>query len=519
MNRFALFFVVAASGACVLSLEIVGTRVLGPFYGQSLFLWSALISVTLAALSLGYALGGRLADRGARASRLALFLAVAAAWVTAIPWMVAPLLAATEPMGLRSAVLVTATCLFFPPLALLGMTSPYAIRLAADRIDHVGRVAGDLFAISTVASVLGALATGFWLIPSVGVRALVGGIGAVLFVAAAVAALAGRRAPVAAAVALAALGSMLGAAQLARTDRVATVDGTRGEDGVVFRTDSPYAELRVLDKEGRRYLLLDGGMHTIVRRGDFATEHDYAVVGELALETFERPGKALLLGLGGGTLARTFHGAGWRVDAVDIDPAVEHVARDWFGLKPQHATIHTEDARRFLKRSKDAWQLVFYDAFGSGSIPFHLVTREAFAEAKRRLVPGGVVALNVEAVGWKHVLVRSLGATLRSQFAHVVALPIAEPPDQLGNVILLASDRPIDIPLERLGDPLVVLYDDYEHWRAVTRNHAWDNRFVPEAQGAPVLTDDRNPVDLWSEEINRVARHELHAQLGSDGGY
>jgi predicted membrane-bound spermidine synthase len=518
VSRPALFFVVAASGACVLALEIVGTRVLGPFYGQSLFLWSALISVTLAALAVGYALGGRIADRGPSAARLALVLAVAGAWVTAIPWLVRPLLAATEPLGLRSAVLATATCLFFPPLALLGMTSPYAIRLAATRLERVGSTAGDLFAISTVASVVAALATGFWLIPTVGVRALLAAIGAVLFVAAAVAAFAGRRRAAALAIVAAAAGAALGARTLARADGEGTRAATKAKDGVVYRADSPYAELRVLDRGDKRYLLLDGGMHTIVRKDDLRTEHDYVVVGELALEAFERPGRVLVLGLGGGTLCKQFARAGWRVDAVDVDPWIERVAREHFELKPFHATVVVADARRFIARSPLRWNLVFYDAFGSSSIPFHLVTRESFAEAKAHLAPGGVLALNVESVGWHHPLVESLGRTLEAEFRYVTALPIAEPPNQLGNLILLASDRPIDIPYERLGDQVATLPDDYEHWRAVTRNHAWDNRFVPGTPTAPVLTDDKNPVDLWSEEINLVARRSLHAQLGSAGG-
>jgi hypothetical protein len=259
-------------------------------------------------------------------------------------------------------------------------------------------------------------------------------------------------------------------------------------------------------------------MHTIVNRADLRTVHDYVFVGEIALDAFDRPGRALVLGLGGGSLCKSFVHAGWRVDAVDIDPLVERVARDYFDLKPYHATVVTADARRFVARSATRWRLMFYDVFGSSSIPFHLVTREAFAEAKAHLEPGGILALNVEAVGWRHPLVGSLGATLRTQFAHVIALPIAEPPDRLGNLILLASDRPIDVPYERLGDPLIALADAYEHWRTVTRNHAWDNRFDPAAPGAPVLTDDKNPVDLWSEEINRVARQALHEQLGAGGG-
>ena len=183
VNRSQLYLVVSVSGACVLAIEILGTRILGPFYGVSIFLWSALISVTLAALSLGYAIGGRWADRGPQASRLAFMLAGAGVWMLLVPWLARPLLSITEPLGLRAAVLASATLLFFPPLTLLGMVSPYAIRLSAERLEEVGRTAGNLYAVSTLASVFAALATGFWLIPNIGVTKLTLGVGVLLVAA------------------------------------------------------------------------------------------------------------------------------------------------------------------------------------------------------------------------------------------------------------------------------------------------------------------------------------------------
>jgi hypothetical protein len=157
--------------------------------------------------------------------------------------------------------------------------------------------------------------------------------------------------------------------------------------------------------------------------------------------------------------------------------------------------------------------VIFLDAFGSSSIPFHLVTREAFAECRAHLEPGGALMLNVESIGWDGPLVRSLAATLHQVFPEVVVFPLAEPPNQLGNLVLVATDRPIDIPYERLGDPVASINDDYEHWRVVTRNHAWDNRFGPKPGWGPVLTDDLNPSDLWAEETNLEARRQLHQQL------
>ena len=193
MNKhLSLYLVVFIGGASVLAIEILGTRVLGPFYGVSLFLWSALITVTLAALSLGYAVGGCWADRGANFSKLALILTGAGLWLLMTPWIKRPVLDLVEPAGLRIAVLAASSILFFVPLALLGMISPYAIRLKAKNLDEVGRTAGNLYAVSTVASVVAALLTGFVLIPNVGVSRLILLIGVFLLLGALIALLAGR---------------------------------------------------------------------------------------------------------------------------------------------------------------------------------------------------------------------------------------------------------------------------------------------------------------------------------------
>ena len=184
---------VVIGGASVLALEILGTRLLGPTFGVGLYLWSALIGVTLAALAIGYALGGRWADRGPSLTRFGLLLLAAGLWSALIPWLRSPVLALVEGLGLRAAVLVSGTVLFFPPLVLMGMVSPYAIRLKADSLQEVGRTAGNLYALSTCASVVAAIATGFWLIPAMGVGRLVFLTGVLLMLTGALGLVVGRR--------------------------------------------------------------------------------------------------------------------------------------------------------------------------------------------------------------------------------------------------------------------------------------------------------------------------------------
>jgi hypothetical protein len=161
-------------------------------------------------------------------------------------------------------------------------------------------------------------------------------------------------------------------------------------------------------------------------------------------------------------------------------------------------------------KTEKQYDLVLLDAFGSSSIPFHLVTREAFGLIKQHMKPGAILAMNIEARTWHDILVHSLAATLHQHFTHVLALPIAEPPNTLGNLILLASDRPLAFDDTRLGDLFELLPFPYRHEVGVQQHHAWNSRFEPEIAGMPVLTDDKNPVDVWAEAINWQSRQLMH---------
>ena len=506
-----LYVIVSISGAAVLAIEILGTRMLGPYFGVSLFLWSALITVTLAALSVGYALGGRWADTGPTYSRLAMMLGGAGLWFLICPLLREPLLHRLDPLGLRAGVLVAAGGFFFVPLLLLGMVSPYAIRLRATSLGEVGKTAGDMYALSTVAGVIAALLTGFVLIPHVGVSRLVLWVGVLLLGGAILALVAARSSVRALAGGIAIIVLAMGAAGGLPLER-ANVSA-----GLLEVRQSPYAEIRVVDWEGMRMLLIDGGLHTLTQPDVWRSGFQYVVVLDAVRNLFDEPGKLCLVGLGGGSVAKNYDHTGWSVDVVEIDPEIVSVARRHFGLADDEGRVFLMDGRRYFRTTGETYDLVILDAFGSSSIPFHLVTRESFAEIKSRLAPRGILALNVEANGWYDTVVRSLAATLHASFAYVMVLPIAEPQNQFGNLIILASDRPFEMNEQLLGNPFDYLDDEYWHWVVVERNHAWANRFEPQTEGVPVLTDDRNPVDLWSDDLNRIARAGLHKSPGWGG--
>jgi hypothetical protein len=179
--------------------------------------------------------------------------------------------------------------------------------------------------------------------------------------------------------------------------------------------------------------------------------------------------------------------------------------------------VTVEDLRVACRREHDRFPVVIVDAFAGGPMPYTLVTREFFAQVKQRLKPGGILGLAIASVGWTDPLVASLAATLRTSFHTVLALPTSEPPNTLGSIVLIASDRPLDLPDERLPQPTEFFMNLEEHWSVVQMNHAWFNRYEPEAAGAVVLTDDRAPIDGWTDRIQHASRLEVHEIFRKSG--
>lgn len=508
IKNLYLFFIVFIAGGAVLAVEILGTRILGPFYGVSLFLWSALIAVTLIALSIGYMLGGRYADKGTRLYRLCYLLLGAGIWLLLIPWLKYPLLEVSEPFGLRFAVLLVSFLLFAPPLTLLGMVSPYAIRIRALSLNEVGRTAGDLYAVSTIGSVMAALLTGFFLIPSFGVQRLLVLIGMTLIITALLGVMATdhRKKRGTALVLICFIIIFLSWKPL--SGKMAT------ESGVLMVEQSPYAEIRVVDMDKKRHLVIDGGVHTIIERNTGKSKFPYTSVLGLANYFFEQPGDMMLIGLGGGTVAKEFHLEGWVVDAVEIDSVVSRVARQYFDLQPQEATIFHGDGRQFLIVNDRHYDLIVMDAFGSSAIPFHLVTDEFFGLVASRLKYQGIFAVNLEVRGWDDLVVAAVAATLKQHFEWVLALPADHNPQRLGNLVLLAANHKLKLRRQFQGHKRNSKFT----WNRRYQQQAWSYRFVPDHLNAPVLSDDLNPIGLWSEQINYQARKALHHYF-SDGSW
>src|ERR671918_752528 len=169
-------------GAVLLGLEIVGSRVLAPYFGGSIFVWGSLFSTFLAGLTIGYYMGGFLADRRPRLLALAVLILIAGVLVVILPVAHPPInrAIASWDFGPRLNPLLATLCLFFLPSVFMGTVSPYAIKLAASSLATIGNTAGLIYAISTAGSIAGALLTAFYLIQMIGVRSILYSLGTTL---------------------------------------------------------------------------------------------------------------------------------------------------------------------------------------------------------------------------------------------------------------------------------------------------------------------------------------------------
>lgn len=444
-QRLYLGAAVFVGGAAALVLEIVGTRLISPYYGSSLYTWSALITVTLVALACGYRLGGRAAEGNPGLALFARLLGLAALAAACVPVLRTPVLKLTGPLGVQIGALLSAALLVAPTLSLLGALGPVAIRLSTSSLGEVGRKAGDVYSLSTAGSVVGALGTGFVLVPNLPLTVILYGLAAVLL-------------------ALSAWGSGLSAKKVpwrplaAATAALALAFWPRPEaaSNLLWSKESRYGQIRVLDADGRRYLFVDGTTQSVARipdgrgeAGPLETESSYLRSLEWAALSARDGGRALFIGSGAGLLPGVLERR-YRIpsDVVELDPHMLEAARRFFGFRPEGAEggeTFVEDGRRFLERSGRMYSLIFLDAFGAETPPHHLFTREAFAAARRRLEPGGILAVNLVSLvtspgdePWLAVM-----KTLSEAFPNVRAFLGSEPYHGLANVVFFASDAPL----------------------------------------------------------------------------
>jgi len=564
------------SGTSVMAVELAASRLLAPYFSSSLPVWSVIIGLIMAAMAFGNYRGGKLADRAvAKGSDTLLYrrMLIAALWIAVIPLVGKYLIVAVAAIAAvvaGSQVIVVGSILaclllFTVPMVLLGMVSPFLVRVASARVDeadvedargkdvddkdgssssssssNTGAVIGSIYAWGTLGSILGTFLASFVTIPDAGVARTY------LLFAVALAALVLIHelathakwwlAAVVLVCCLALLAAPLGA------------NYAFWEKGMLYQGESSYNYLQVSQDDYARYFSTNVlfGVQSLLplqylegQNKDQPTGEYYdGMIGACGLLANFKPGRpihALMLGLGTGTCPALLQAAlpGSTCTGVELDSKIVSVARKYFALSPADCQVVVGDGRSYIQQHSQKYDLIMVDAYQDVSVPFYMASKEFYTLAASRLAPGGVLVANVN-MGTRNnsAVVDALAATMSSVCGPVYAYN----PPNTSNTLLYAAP----------GGSLTRLDASLQACSAVEADQAQtDGRVCPGSlvastalmqqciQGvadgavpihstAQILTDDRAPTELLANKAlsNMIAeqRATIQKQVNAEGG-
>jgi len=500
--KFFLIILVFISGMTSLALEMCASRLLAAYFGTSLFIWANLIGLILVYLTVGYFIGGRLADRYPSEQVLCTITAMAALSISILPfisqviltWSITGLEQVSVSIFFSS--LLGTILLFAVPVTLLGLVSPFAIRLVTKEVGRSGKTSGSLYAISTFGSILGAFLPVLWLIPAFGVRRTLLIFGVILF-AASLWGLRSRWRP---------------AFSLVLIALVLPLGPLKNIPDLIYEQESLYNYIQVTQlPDGTRELILNEGqaIHSIyypnpktVLTGwywDYFLAAPYFNAGF----TPQKLHRVAIIGLAAGTIAHQFTKVYGQVsiDGVEIDPSIVDVGRKYFAMNEPNLHVHIQDGRTYLETTQAQYDVVAIDAFQQPYIPFQLTTREFFSTIRSHLSSTGVVALNTAHTTHDYRLVQAFVNTMSKVFPSVYVFDV---PGTF-NTEIMATVQPTSITtfrqnLAQFTPSSVMGQVASEVSAVVTQGHS---------DGGMVFSDDRAPIEQITDQLllNYIQQH------------
>jgi predicted membrane-bound spermidine synthase len=531
----ALVFI---SGFVTMALEFAASRLLVPIFGSSINTWGVLIGIILAALTVGYHVGGKIADRRpATMQKLGTVIFSAGLYILFIPPTLWPAVESFADPSSPASLAVSTLALVAPPTVLLGIVSPYAVKLAASTLTMLGKKTGNLYSIATVGSIAGTFVTVFVLVPVLEINSIMFSLGLALIIPAAIFSL--RALPKVLAACLAAL-VIVSTVPIAENGvsfslplgpsqgSLNYLGGSLVSGTVIYETQTPYSSLQVVDSRRSsaatdgssndidspyyrvRSLYLNGDLHSrmyIDRPNELAVTYTkYFPLGVV----FNPDAKSVLFVGGGGFSGPKYFAAEYpdmNVDVVEIDPVVIDVAKEHFGVQGERPAIHNDDGRRFLLANDKQYDLIVLDAYSKSYVPFHLMTREYYQLLDDRLAPDGVIVSNqIGAMGQlpynyeTSKLWRAAYKTMGEVFPSVQVFSTRPDTDGLQNIMLVACKEAMDESeieekqstlVEEMGDGVQVDYAASLYDPAKIRT-----------DDVPIFTDQFAPVDTFLSPLD-----------------
>jgi spermidine synthase len=502
--RKYLYLTVFISGLTTLSVEMAASRLLGNVFGTSNLVWASIIGLILIDLTVGYFIGGAWADRSPYPKTFYQILIWASLFIALVPVISRPILRLAAnafdelQIGILLGSFLAVVLLLTVPVVLLGMASPFAIRLAAQDTQAIGSISGRVYAISTLGSFVGTFLPVLILIPLIGTARTFIAFGALLLL-----------------IAMLGLGKSGGFRALLRYLWAPLLilafyiwglpGGQKTTPGQVYETESAYNYIQVLTIDQFTMLRLNEGqgIHSIYHPTllNYYGPWEQALVAPLfnpAPYLLKNVQRIAIVGLAAGTTARqaTAVYGSIPIDGYEIDPKIVSVAREYFDMNEPNLNVFVQDGRWGLERSPNLYQIISIDAYRPPYIPFHLTTQEFFIIVRNHLTPDGVVAINVGRAPNDRKLINALGSTMRAVFpsVHVMDIPGAF------NSVIFASMIPTQP--QNFADNLTLLESQPSTPRLLleTARITLANLQPPPTPDL-ILTDDQAPIEWITNNL------------------
>ncbi len=397
MKKYKMKITVFLCGALDMVLELVAARILSPYVGSSNLIWTTIIGIMLTSMSIGYWLGGKIADKKPDINVLSFFILIGAFFTSLIPILetilVKPLASVSSQLVLVA--IICSAVVFGIPSFILAMVTPFAVKLEDDSHDDIGRTSGGISSLSTIGSIVGTFVAGFLLIPNLGVRMLILIITVVLFI----------------------LSFMMFDKKSVKYSLLmffiliillvlnycGKVLFKNNNPDIIADVDSQYSRIWIknVNTEDTKYktMQVDTGIESYIDQNTNEMASDYLYYYNL-FDYYNKDAKSTLMIGGAAYTYPTYYLNNYpdkTIDVVEIDDKMTELAKTEFGLDWENPRlkIYHQDGRSFLNSTNNKYDTILIDAFKGLNAPFELTTYEALQKVKNALNDNGMVITNI----------------------------------------------------------------------------------------------------------------------------
>ncbi len=495
-RMWSLRILTFTAGAVVMGLEIITSRILTPVFGSTIYTWGSLIGVVLSGLSLGYFLGGKVADDHPQFEKVCGITFSVGLFIVGIPFFASPVVDFTVAVlpGTQFTPLVATFLLLMLPSVLLGFVSPYVIKLGTNTLQRVGNISGNLYSVATIGSILGTFVTVFVLIPNLAVNQIIFGLGIVLIAGSLIAL---KKAPKIIAVIIVAI---LVVPWSSLSTNTITHNGV-----LIYEQETSFSHLDITQFGSNISMYLDGMRHSSMNLNDpLDLVIDYTEYFHLGMMFNPSAENILFVGGGGFTGPKNFLTLypDTKVDVIEIDPDVIEAAKTYFNLEEDsRLTVFNDDARKHLSTFDKKYDLIVLDAYATNYVPYHLMTDEFFEILEERLSPEGVVVSNFigSIEGENSQLFRAIYKTMKQTFPVLYIFPTENSPTNVQNIMIVSSNNPYEFDRITLLELAKNSPADYLVDELSKKNHFYEGAI--KTSDVPFLTDQLNPSEVLTNPL------------------